>query len=80
MLNTVSTADVCGSPGLIANHHHQNLSTPRYPLRYPHNAHCEWNITADSTKKIIRLEFFDFELEPGDEFEVIEVSLLKTRL
>ncbi len=39
-----------------------NITSPGYPLKYPENILCSWNITVDE-KFRIQIEFLDFEIE-----------------
>ena len=56
------------------------FSTPNFPLNYPDDKQCSWNITISAGYKIY-LTFLEFELEEcgsGCTCDYVEVSLFMT--
>ena len=52
----------------------QNFSTPSYPLLYPNQIYCEWNIKPASSNERILLIFTDFETE--ESYDHVTVGII----
>ena len=54
----------CVPPGHFLNGSSGYFTSPYFPNNFPANSNCTWNITVP-TGRIIKLTFFSFTLEPG---------------
>lgn len=66
---------LCGA--VCGGHYHTEngvITSPNYPLNYPHSRSCEWTITATRGHQI-RLTFDEVELEtaPNCHFDALEI-------
>lgn len=51
--------------GATFNTPNGDIQSPGYPIRYPHNADCEWNITV-AEFHTVKITFKDFDIEDQD--------------
>ena len=70
-----TVSDICGGDH-VADEIPKSFSSLLYPLKYPNNAYCEWNIRTTSTDQQILFNFFEFNLGNDDFFDIYQVSII----
>ena len=66
--------DYCPDSTVSVGHDKVDVASPFYPLYYPNNVDCIWQVTREQPSGYLVITFMEVNLHPGDDFLTIGVG------